>query len=165
MLKISPFQQSWLNYLLAPLTVGVASVVSGAIPVTANPIIWRSQPQTCSSIIYGSPIPAPVPVNPVTGQPCSFSSNNNQDYNYRDYNYRDYNYRDYDYRDYNSARNQVRGTIRNSTLINPTIIDSTISDSVLIDPTIINSSRYNRGIIIRSNVIQRTPGITIHIGK
>ncbi len=153
MLKISPFQQSWLNYLLAPLTVGVALVVSGAIPVTANPIILRSQPQTCSSIIYGSPIPSPVPVNPVTGQPCSLSSNN----------YHNYNYRDYDYRDYNSARNQVRGTIQNSTLINPTIIDSTISDSVLIDPTIINSSR--RRVIIRSNVIQRTPGITIHIGK
>jgi hypothetical protein len=158
MLKISPFQQSWLNYLLAPLTVGVALVVSGAIPVTANPRIVQSK--TCSSVIYGSPIPAPVPVNPVTGQPCSFSFNN-----YRDYNYRDYNYRDYDYGYDNSARNQVRGTIRNSTLINPTIIDSTISDSVLIDPTIINSSRYNRRVIIRSNVIQRTPGITIHIGK
>ncbi|MCP2731727.1 hypothetical protein [Limnofasciculus baicalensis] len=160
MLKISPFQQSWLNHLLAPLTVGVALVVSGAIPVTANPIILRSQPQICSSIIYGSPIPSPVPVNPVTGTPCSFSSNN-----YPDYNYRDYNYRDYDYGYDNSTRNPVRGTIRNSTLINPTIIDSTISDSVLIDPTIINSSRYNRRVIIRSNVIQRTPGITIHIGK
>lgn len=155
MLKISPFQQSGLNYLLAPLTVGVALVVSGAIPVTANPIILRSQPQTCSSVIYGSPIPAPIPVNPVTGQPCSLSSNN----------YRDYNYRDYDYRDYNSTRNPVRGTIQNSTLINPTIIDATISDSVLINPTIINLSRYNRRVIIRSNVIQRTPGITIHIGK
>ncbi len=159
MLKISRFQESCLNYLLAPLTVGVVSVVSGAIPVTANPIILRSHPvvpsPSCSSIIYGSPIPAPVPVNPVTGQPCSFSSDN----------YRDYNYRDYDYGDYNYGRNPVRGRIENSTLINPTIIDSTISDSVIIDPTIINSSRYNRRVIIRSNVIQTSPGITIHIGR
>lgn len=158
MLKISRFQESWLNYLLVPLTVGVSLVVSGAIPAIANPIILRSQ--SCSSIIYGSPIPAPVPVNPVTGQPCSLSSDN---YGYD--NYRDYNYRDYNYGDYNYGRNPVRGRIENSTLINPTIIDSTISDSVIIDPTIINSSRYNRRVIIRSNVIQRSPGIIIQIGR
>ncbi len=141
MLKRDSLQQPWLSSVITSLTVGVAWVTSSALPVAARPLIVQSS--TCSSVIYGSPIPAPVPVNPATGQPCSVSSPK--------------------YRDYDSIRTPIRGTIRNSTLINPTIIDSTISDSVLVEPIIINSSRSNRRTVLRSRVIYPSSEIRIRI--
>ncbi|MBE9126906.1 MULTISPECIES: hypothetical protein [unclassified Coleofasciculus] len=145
MLKLSLFQQPWLTSLLTPLTLGVAWMISGQMPVDARPVVIRSQ--SSSSYIYGSPIPAPVPVNPVTGQPSAFTPYN------------------YDYGNDYRVRRPIRGSIRNSTLINPTIIDSQISDSVLIDPVIIDSSRSARRRIQRSGVIYTSPGIRIQIGQ
>ncbi|MEQ8971001.1 MAG: hypothetical protein RIE73_11465 [Coleofasciculus sp. C1-SOL-03] len=150
MLKFSLLQRRWLNIMLTPLTVGVAWMIVGDSAVDARPI----QSSRCSSVIYGSPIPAPVPVNPVTGRPCAFSSGGSS---YRD---RD----DYRY------KKPIRGTIRDSTLINPTVIDSTISDSVLVDPVIIDTPRSTRRRvrsgrvrIRRSDVIDRSSGIRIRI--
>ncbi|EDX77302.1 hypothetical protein MC7420_439 [Coleofasciculus chthonoplastes PCC 7420] len=153
MLKFSLLQHRWLNIMLTPLTVGVVWTIVGDSAVEARPI----QSSRCSSVIYGSPIPAPVPVNPVTGRPCSFSSGGSSYRNYRD---RD----DYRYKE------PIRGTIRDSTLINPTIIDSTISDSVLVDPVIIDTPRSTRRRVrsgrvrIRgSEVIDRSSGIRIRV--
>lgn len=153
MLKVSLLQRCWLYIMLTPLTVGVAGagMIVGNNAVEARPI----QSSRCSSAIYGSPIPAPIPVNPVTGQPCAFSSDGSS---YQ---------RD---RDYTRYRKPIRGTIRDSTLINPTIIDSTISDSVLVDPVIIDTPRSTRRrsqsgrvYIQRSEVIDRSSGIRIRI--
>ncbi|HAG80167.1 MAG TPA: hypothetical protein DCL61_03125 [Cyanobacteria bacterium UBA12227] len=121
------------------------------MPVAANPVVIQSP--SCSTVIYGSPIPSPVPMNTVTGQPCSFSS-----YDYFP-NYNSSYYYGYD----NPVRTPIRGTIRNSTLINPTIIDSTISDSVLVDPVIINSPRSTRRVLLRSDVIYPSSGVRIRI--
>ena len=150
MFKTPPSQQRCLNWFrlidgLTPLTLGVALLTSLGMPVEARPVVVQSAPPT--SYIYGSPIPSPVPVNPVTGQPSSLSS-----YGYRDYNH-------------NLIRRPLGNTIRNSTLINPTVIDSTISDSVLIDPVIINSPRSTRSPLRRSGVIYNSPGsLRVRIG-
>ncbi|MFP4124712.1 hypothetical protein [Coleofasciculus sp.] len=153
MLKFLLLQRRWLNIMLTPLTMGMAWMIVGDSAVDARPI----QSSRCTSVIYGSPIPAPVPVNPVTGRPCAFSSGGSSSRNYRD---RD----DYRYKE------PIRGTIRDSTLINPTIIDSTISDSVLVDPVIIDTPRSTRRRsysgrvpIRRSDVINRSSGIRIRI--
>ncbi|MEQ9355355.1 hypothetical protein [Coleofasciculus chthonoplastes] len=154
MLKLSILQRRWLNIMLTPLTVGVAWMIGGDNAVDARPI----QSSRCSSVIYGSPIPAPVPVNPVTGRPCASSFGGSSDRNYRDYD------------DYRRDKKPIRGTIRDSTLINPTVIDSTISDSVLVDPVIIHTPRSTRrGVrsgrvrLRRSDVINRSSGIRIRI--
>lgn len=150
MLKTSIFSQPWLTSLLSPLTLGVTWLTLGIIPVAANPLIIQAP--SCSTVIYGSPIPSPVPMNTVTGQPCAFSG-----YDYPNYN-SSYNY------GYNHpVRTTIRGTIRHSTIINPTIIDSTISDSVLVDPVIINSPPSSRRVILHSDVIYPSSEIRIWI--
>jgi hypothetical protein len=153
MLKFLILQRRWLNIMLTPLTVGVAWMIVGNNAVDARPI----QSSRCSSVIYGSPIPAPMPVNPVTGRPCTFSSGGSSYRNYRD-------------RDNTRYKEPIRGSIRDSTLINPTIINSTISDSVLVDPVIIDTPRSTRRRvrsgrvgIRRSDVINRSSGIRIRI--
>ncbi|MEQ9667423.1 hypothetical protein [Coleofasciculus sp. G2-EDA-02] len=153
MLKLSLLQRRWLNIMLTPLTVGVAWMIVGNSAVEARPI----QSSRCTSVIYGSPIPSPIPMNRVTGQPCAFSSEGSSDRNYRD-------------RDYTRYQEPIRGTIRDSTLINPTIINSTISDSILVDPVIIDTtrsarhrSRSGRVPIHSSDVIDRSSGIRIRI--
>lgn len=112
MLKISRIQESFRNWLrlsetLAPLTLAIALLTSVAIPAQARPVLLRSQ--SSGSYIYGSPIPTPVPVNPVTGHPSRFSRDR---YNYYDSHY-DHNYR--------RSRGSSRRRIRNNTLINPGI--------------------------------------------
>ena len=148
MLKTLPCSQPNLDrfsltYALTPLTILSCLLVVGGMPVEARPVVIQASPPT--SYIIGSPIPSPVPVNPVTGQPSSLSSS--------------------DYRNYNVIRRPLGGTIQNSTLINPTLINSTISDSVLIDPVIINSPRSTRTTLRRSGVIYNSPGsLRIRVG-
>lgn len=79
--------------------------------------------QTPSTMIYGSPIPAPMPVNSVTG---SLTSSTSYDKVYPGY------------------YGRVTGGVVDSTLINPTVVNSPIYNSTLINPTIIDSSRYPR---------------------
>ncbi|MFN6462208.1 MAG: hypothetical protein RMZ41_010215 [Nostoc sp. DedVER02] len=112
MLKI---KHSQLNWLLVGMTLAVmpasiapafgqrAIVVDGAYGVMRSPAV--------SSLIYGSPIPTPMAVNPKTRLMPQRT----------------------DYPD--SYYPQVRQNVKNSTPINPAIRDST-----LVNPVIINNS-------------------------
>jgi hypothetical protein len=131
MLKTLSSRQYGLNllkmaYTVAPLSLGAILLTAGGMPVKAQPVIVQSQP--CGNVIYGSPIPTHVPVNPYTGRPCSVSSPT-------------------------IVVTPGRGTLRNSTLINPTVINSTISNSVLVNPVIINSPRFPQRTLRRSTII------------
>jgi hypothetical protein len=61
--------------LLAPLTLAaIAPQAAQAQIIIINPSPYPAippQPQS-GTFIYGSPIPTPIPVNPVTGQPTIF---------------------------------------------------------------------------------------------
>lgn len=133
----------------ASLATGVTGFSSWVSPARADLIITGGYPQVIqqapSSIIYGSPIPAPVPVNPVTG---SFTSSTSYygvypgSYGYGGYGYGGYGYSGYGYGGYGRAT----GSVVNSTLINPTVVNSSIYNSTLINPRIIDSSRYTRRV-------------------
>jgi hypothetical protein len=116
-----------LGKVLPPLTAGIALLALVGKPVEARPLGMASP--LPSTIIYGSPIPAPVPVNPITAEP---------DFVFP-----------YDYRVNDPFRTPVRGVIQNSTLINPTVINSTIVDSVLVNPVIVNSPSFPRRVFGR----------------
>lgn len=75
---------------------------------------YRDNPQPVSSFIYGSPIPTPMPVNPVTGH--STRSTN----------------------DFGAFPRRRSGSVVNSTLLNPILINPTIQDSTLVNPIIVN---------------------------
>lgn len=140
MLKTSPSLPNYMKKALTALTLGIGWVTATGMPAKANPVVVVQQP-TCSSVVMGSPIPAPVPMNTVTGEPCLFSSSS-------------------------SFTTPVSRVILNSTLVNPTVINSRISDSVLINPVIINSPRYPYGTFGRSTVIYRSPGsVRIRISR
>lgn len=77
------FHRLCLATLLAPLTLGFAMLTGANSPVNARPsVIIRNRPTyviprpSTGNWIYGSPIPSPIPVNPVTG----FSNNYYSDY-------------------------------------------------------------------------------------
>ena len=130
---------TWLRLTcaVAPLSLGAIVLTSVGMSAQALPLVI--QPQSCGSYIYGNPIPAPVPVNPITGQPCALSSST-------------------------VVVTPGRGTIQNSTLIRPTIVNSTVSNSVLVNPVIINSPRVSRGVFVPSRVIYNPPGVRIRVG-
>ena len=168
MFKTPPSQQRCLNWFrlidgLTPLTLGVALLTSLGIPVEARPVVVQSAPP--NTYIYGSPIPSPVPVNPITSQP-SYIYGNPIPTSVPVYPVtgQPYSVSPYDYRDYNSGIRRGRGVIRNSTLVNPTVINSTISDSVLVDPVIIDSSSLPYGRVRRSGIFYNSPGFGIRIG-
>jgi hypothetical protein len=127
---------------LAFFTIGIGWITLTGMPAKANPVvIIQNQPPTCSSVVLGSPIPAPVPLNTVTGEPCSFSSSL-------------------------GYTTPVRTVIYNPGFINPTIINPRISNSVLVNPVIINAPRYPYGTFGGSTIIYRDPGnIRIRISK
>lgn len=146
MLKIQPRQQEAILLMGILLSITAAptfaqsvlaqSVTSSpekiAVPIQFNPgVVVQpvyptsvSQPQA-APFIYGSPIPPPVPVNPVTGQIPNNTSNTSNNY---------YSYPDPYY--------SGRGRVDNSTLINPTLVNPRINDSTLVNPVIINDSGY-----------------------
>ncbi len=125
---------------LAAFILGVA-ILNATSPVDAIPLVVQQSncnqgfQQSTSSFIYGSPIPTPMPVNPVTGLQ-NFGNNS----------YRNCNFN-------NSVPSSLlsplpyplpplSGTIQNSVLINPTLINSQIFDSVLVNPKIVNQPVY-----------------------
>ncbi|HEY9695110.1 MAG TPA: hypothetical protein V6D15_23150 [Oculatellaceae cyanobacterium] len=105
-------------FILGVAILNVASLVE-ARPVRVQHINCS---QSTSSFIYGSPIPTPMPVNPVTGVP---NLGNNS--------YRNCGF---------SNPGTVSGIIQNSILINPTLVNSQIYDSVLVNPKIVNQPVY-----------------------
>ncbi|MBE9189038.1 hypothetical protein IQ230_01370 [Gloeocapsopsis crepidinum LEGE 06123] len=122
---------------------GAALMTTLSPPVAAQSAIFVgqeapyrvSQPQMVGSFIYGSPIPTPMPVDPVTGFSVRRTPINS----------------------WNSTPTRRTGTVVNSTLVNPVLVNPTIRDSTLINPVILNSGhrRINRVpsrvIIIPSN--------------
>ena len=111
------------NTQVAAFIVGVA-ILNATFPVEAIPVLVQQSNcnQGTSSFIYGSPIPTPMPVNPVTGLQ-NFGNNS----------YRNCSF---------SNPVPLNGTIQNSVLINPTLINSQIYDSVLVNPRIVNQPVY-----------------------
>ena len=132
---------AWLNplgglgFTFAPLMVGVTLLSASVCPARANPLVGESiyingvgQQHSAASWIYGSPIAAPTPVDPVTGLTHSSSTSY--------------------YGGYPVIRQRVSGGgVVDSTLVNPTVVNSTILNSTLINPTIIDSSGYSRPVI------------------
>lgn len=118
----------------ASLATGMTVFSSWVSPARADLIITGGYPQVIqqapSSMIYGSPIPAPVPVNPVTATTSST---------------RYYGVYPGFYGGYGGYR-RVTGGVVNSTLINPTVVNSSIYNSTLINPTIIDSPGYTRRV-------------------
>lgn len=122
---------SWLsNYPYLTTRTSVAAFILGVailnvtFPVEAIPLIVQQSncSQSTSSFIYGSPIPTPMPVNPITGL-RNFGNNSYQNCNF-------------------SNPVPLSGTIQNSILINPTLVNSQVYDSVLVNPTIVNQPVY-----------------------
>jgi hypothetical protein len=121
---------------ITPLVFGAVLVTMPSAPVAAQSVVFNqeapyrvSQPQMVGSFIYGSPIPTPMPVDPVTGFSVRRTPLNS----------------------WNSTPTRRTGTVVNSTLVNPVLVNPTIRDSTLINPVILNSG-YRR-VNIPSRVI------------
>lgn len=120
--------------ILSSLGFLSATVLSCSIaaPTLANPVghyygnyrinSYSSYP-TYSNWIYGSPIPAPTSVNPVTGSAVNPYSSNF-------------------YFNRQPARRRGDRDIYNSILIRPTVINSQINNSVLVEPRIVDRNPY-----------------------
>lgn len=79
MLKVTSARFSTVCKIVAPLLAG-AALLSVTQTVFAQSVTVQqgiySQPRSVNSLIYGSPIPMPMPVDPITG----FSVNPNTNY-------------------------------------------------------------------------------------
>lgn len=147
---LAPYKP-WKTFLTAvSLSVGILPAVAFPAMADHGVIIQRSRPlrqapaPAVGNMIYGSPIPAPMPVNPTTGHSIRRSSR------YDD--------------SYYQPRRRDR-TIERSTLINPTIVDSDISDSVLINPTIIRDRHSHRRYDYHQRrIYSPSRGVQIRIG-
>jgi len=140
---------------LAPLTLGAALLVAWVPPASAIPLVIQSgnyiqrvQQPSIGSFIYGSPIPTPMPVNPLTGEIISGFNN----------------YYPYYYGIRTPQRVPVSGTIYNSTLVNPTLVNPNIYNSVIINPTIVPSSVYPSPYIGRRGIIYHPGQLQIQLG-
>ncbi|MEC4982624.1 MAG: hypothetical protein SAJ37_11400 [Oscillatoria sp. PMC 1068.18] len=150
-IKRSLFQ---FRFGLAAVTLGISILGLTAPATQAREIILRRETylqrpvqQPAVNYIYGSPIPTPVPVNPVTGVPSIFEPR---------------------YRGVVPSPNINpinRSRIRNSTLVNPTVINSDISDSVLINPVIVNPVNNYSGYPTQRRVnYGYPPSVRIQVG-
>jgi hypothetical protein len=123
---------------IVPLTVGITLLTATTAPASAQPVVvfgqgipfGVSQPPPVASYIYGSPIPTPVPVNPMTGLVPSSTYSSYPGYSY-----------------------PGSGTVVNSTLINPTLVNPRIRNSTLINPVIVNDQFYRSPVLGRSGII------------
>ncbi|AFZ31418.1 hypothetical protein Glo7428_2923 [Gloeocapsa sp. PCC 7428] len=108
----------------ALMTIPSAPVAAQSVFIGQGVPYGVSQPQNVSSFIYGSPIPTPMPVDPVTGISVRRAPINS----------------------WSSTPTRRTGTVVNSTLINPVLVNPKIQDSTLINPVILDSGyrRFNR---------------------
>ena len=120
--------------VIVPIAVGVALMTAKTAPASAQPAVvveqgistGFGQSYNAAPFVYGSTIPAPMPVN----SPNGFSSTT-------------------------YYCQPVRRTVVNSTLINPVLVNPTIRDSTLINPVIVNEPQYQRPILRRSRMTLR----------
>ncbi|GAB1540267.1 hypothetical protein NUACC21_29360 [Scytonema sp. NUACC21] len=82
-----------------------------------------TQPPAVGNFIYGSPIPTPIPVNPVTG----LTPNHSQNLYPQGY----YSYP------------QGRYKIIDSTIVNPVLVNPQIRNSTLVNPVIVKDGPYH----------------------
>ncbi|PMB08437.1 hypothetical protein CEN49_09920 [Fischerella thermalis CCMEE 5273] len=133
MLKIKLYQA----YLLG-LGLTVALMGGMTTPVSAQKIIVIDQPgfygvhqpqaPTVGSFIYGSPIPTPMPVDPVTGLMPNRSI----------------------YNTYPTLHQNIQDNI----LVNPVLVNPKIRNSTLINPVIVKDSWYHNRPIQQPIIIQ-----------
>lgn len=117
---------------ITPVVFGAMLSTMPSAPVAAQSVVFDgqevplevSQPRIVGSFIYGSPIPTPMPVDPVTGFSVRRTPINS----------------------WSSTPRRRTGTVVNSTLINPVLVNPTIRNSTLVNPVILNSGyrRFNR---------------------
>lgn len=135
--------QRWLsnwkkvkNFIsIVPLTVGILVATTTAQAFAQSVVVVNQgfpygviQSPPVTSYIYGSPIPTPMPVNPVNGLLPSSGY-----YSYPAY--------------------PVRGTVTNSTLFNPVLVNPAIKNSTLVNPVIVNDQFYHTPVLRRSGII------------
>ncbi|MBW4560713.1 MAG: hypothetical protein KME32_06050 [Mojavia pulchra JT2-VF2] len=150
-----------LNWLGAGMTLALMS--AAIAPASAQFIIINggSQQPPVGSVIYGSPIPAPIPVNPVTGHKIpthtnypypvhSYPTHTNYPYPVHPYPVHPYPVHTDHY--YPRGRRVINRTFIHPNQIHPTVRGSTI----IVNPAIVDHSR--RGGKFRG----RTPGILIY---
>jgi len=134
-MKIQRWQLNWngasITSAISSIALGMMLITTTTAPAVAQSVVVQRgfsvgvthspvppayiyQPPA-ASYIYGSPIPTPVPVNPVTGLAPSTS-------NYYSY--------------------PVRRNVVDSTLVNPVLVNPTIRNSTLINPVIVNDPVY-----------------------
>lgn len=140
------WQPSWnkisIFTAIVPITVGVVLMTATTAPVSAQPVIlvergMVSRPLTAGSLIYGSPIPTPIPVHPTNGllpSPTYYSDPVSPRY----YSYPSPRYYSYPTSPTYYSSPVRRRTVVNSTLLNPILVNPTIRDSTLINPVIVN---------------------------
>ncbi|MBF2008852.1 MAG: hypothetical protein IGS49_26235 [Chlorogloeopsis fritschii C42_A2020_084] len=146
--------------LTVALVSATAAPASAEIKIIGGADFYKdSQPSNVGNIIYGSPISAPIPVNPVTGltpdrthhsSPTHiyYSSPGYSYYPYPDYDY--YLYPTHTYHPYRHGRYKDRDTI----LVNPVLVNPSVRNSTLINPTIVDSSARKPG---RQHIIIKSP--------
>lgn len=125
---------------IVSITLGAALIPIATAPVSAQSVIVGpgviSQPTTAGSLIFGSPIPTPVPVHPTTGHlfnPNYYSYPANPNY---------YSY-------------PIRRAVGNSTLLSPVLVNPSIQNSTLINPVIINQRGFLAPVYGGSRLFQR----------
>jgi hypothetical protein len=123
---------------LSFLALGITTALGLTSPASAqtSTIIYQGtttttydnyrQP-TVTNFIYGSPIPTPVPVNPITGQIIDSSNYSIPLRRYRQHSYP-----------------PVRQNFTNSTFVNPVLVNPRIHNSTIINPIIVNDSYYRK---------------------
>lgn len=138
MVSIKLSQPNWLGagITLVLMSTAIAPASAQFVVIDRNNSYGSygvNQPPAVGSYIYGSPIPAPMPVDPTTGLLPSRTIYPNYYPHVRHHRFND------------------------STLVNPTLINPTIKDSTIVNPVIINNSWRRTPFRGRSRVIIRSP--------
>ncbi|MDM9385255.1 hypothetical protein QUB80_31875 [Chlorogloeopsis sp. ULAP01] len=146
--------------LTAALMSATVAPASAEIKIIGGADFYKgSQPSSVGNIIYGSPISAPMPVNPVTGLTPNRTYYSSPSHSYHSYpnhiyysspSHSHHLYPDYKYHLHRHGRYKNQDTI----LVNPVLTNPSIINSTLINPTIVDSSDRKPG---RQHIIIKSP--------
>lgn len=133
MLKIKHAPLNWLGIgiILSVMSATISPAAAQSIIIINNDTTRFKQSPPVSSFIYGSPIPTPVPVDPVTGLIHNRSTlRQNVRHGY-----------------HQTQPILINPRIQDSTLVNPVIINNSRHHTPFRGRSrvIINNSRYHRG--------------------